>query len=114
MYQSLAEALTDLTQELKAEGKKLKIIPARLADDRLLLLFPGTSPRRAQLLTERLQAAYNRRMTTKGASGHDFCTKVTGYGPKEKSWRLSCVWSFLTYCRIRKTQKMVWARSKDF
>ncbi len=84
MYQSLAEALTDLTQELKAEGKKLKIIPARLADDRLLLLFPGTSPRRAQLLTERLQAAYNRRMTTKGASGHDFCTKVTGYGPKEK------------------------------
>ena len=82
--QSLKEALTDLTQVLKAAGMKLKIIPARLADGRFVLLYPETTLKRALMVTERLQATYDRRLATTGGYGLGFRTKVIGYGPGEK------------------------------
>ncbi|MBA2132020.1 GGDEF domain-containing protein [Capillibacterium thermochitinicola] len=84
MFPRLKEALTDLTLELKVQRKKIKIIPVRLADDRLLLLYPGLTPRRALMITGRLQVVYSRRVATRGGLSPDFRTNVIGYGPGEK------------------------------
>ncbi|NLW59832.1 MAG: GGDEF domain-containing protein [Firmicutes bacterium] len=80
----LMEALTALSRRLKAAGERLKLIPARLADDQLVLLYPGTSPQRARSLTEQLQTAYERRRAAAGGPGSGFRIKVAGYGPGEK------------------------------
>ena len=82
--QRLTEALTDLRLELKAEGIKRKLIPARLADAWFVLLLPGTTPEQARMVTERLRNAYERRLAATDGSDPGFSTKVVGYGPREK------------------------------
>lgn len=72
------------TLKLKAEGMKVKLIPALVADDQLVLLYPGTSPQRATALTERLKDDCERRLAAAGQDGSPLDIAVTGYGPEEK------------------------------
>ncbi|NLM38016.1 MAG: GGDEF domain-containing protein [Firmicutes bacterium] len=84
LFPKLKEALTDLTLELKGQRKKLKIIPVRLTDDQLLLLYPGMATRQAQLVTGRLRAVYGQRVAANGDSVPGLRTKVIAYGSGER------------------------------
>lgn len=80
---NLELALAALTVELRKESRGPKVIPARLTQDKLVLVFPGTTREVAAELTRRLKAVYDQRarMSRRPLSGFD--TAVIAYGSGE-------------------------------
>ena len=81
----LGLALASLTMELRSEGRRVKVIPARVAKDKLVLVYPHTTPQTARKLTERLEAAYGQRAAMAGRAEPGFKMEVTAYGREEKN-----------------------------
>ena len=88
---SLEEALKDLglalaalAAELRMEGRGTKVIPARLTEDKLVLVFPGTTREAVADLAGRLMTACDRRARMTGRPESGFRLTVLAYGPGEK------------------------------
>ncbi|NLY92268.1 MAG: GGDEF domain-containing protein [Firmicutes bacterium] len=75
----LGLSLAALTMELRTEGKCSKVIPARITEDKLVLVFPETTREVAAEITGRLQAACDQRAVMAGRPKPSFNLTVIAY-----------------------------------
>lgn len=80
----LGLSLATLTMELRTEDKGLKVIPARLTEDKLVLVFPETTREVAAEISKRLQAACDQRAVMAGRPEPSFSAEISAYGQSEK------------------------------